>query len=142
MDQIYPDDGLIWWLQQMVGQGLASGVEFDLFASNITPALTDTVSTYSGSIPSWAGYGGPIAVAGSAFTFVNVVAHLGSAQAPNVAFGNSSGSTQQAYGYIIRNPGGTKLLAAARFDSAPLSILNGAFQLVTPIVGDFSGLTS
>jgi hypothetical protein len=136
MDQIYPDNGLVFLLKQMVG---GSGVVFDLFVNNVTPSLNDTPATYT--IASWTGYAS-LPISPSAWTFSQVVAHLGFLQADNIFWTNSSGSPQDVYGYLIWDSTKTFILAAARFDGAPITIPNGGIQMVTPIIGDFSGLTS
>lgn len=135
MDQIYPDNGLVYLLNQMVQNGFV----FDLFVNDAIPTLNDTSASYT--IASWTGYAS-IAVTGSAFTFSQVVAHLGFLQAPNIFWTNASGSPQTVYGYIIWDVAKTYILAAARFDAAPIVIPDTGNQLVTPIIGDFSGLTS
>jgi len=135
MDQIYPDNGLVWMLQRIVLSG--SGPIFKLFTSNTTPTLADTIATYTFTtdIPQQQ-------VAGSAFTFTQVAAHIGSIQAPNVVFTNVGGSSHTVYGYVILDPTSTFLIGAARFDDAPVVMAPADTRVVTPILGDYSGLAA
>jgi hypothetical protein len=136
MDQIYPDDGLLYLLRQMLGTG---GWNYDLFVNNYTPTLDDVIGDYT--LAAWSGYA-QINVPTASFTFSQVAAHLGSLQAPNIVFTNGTGSPVSVYGYVIRDSTNTYIVASARFDGAPIVIPAGGNQLVTPILGDFSGLSS
>ena len=137
MDQIYPDNGLVYLLQQIVA-GSGSGLYWRLFENNVTPSLADTLGTYTLSSTSW----GRIQVAPANFTLTQVAAHQGSAQATNIVFTNTTGVPKTVYGFVIEDPAEAKLLAAARFDAAPITIADGGTLVVTPIVGDQSALTS
>ena len=136
MDQIYPDNGLVYLLQQMVGN---TGLIYDLFINDVTPTLNDTPPTYT--IAAWSGYAS-IQVNPASWTLYGVLAHLGSIQAPTLYFANSSGSPQVVYGYVIWDPTKTYIVGAARFDGAPVTIADGASYSVVPILGDFSALSS
>lgn len=136
MDLLFPDAGLVFQLEQI----LNATVKYRLFTNNVTPTLADTVATYTEA--AWAGYGGPISQTFSNFTLNGVTGHNGYALAPPISFGNSSGSSQAAYGYYVTDTGGTILLAAARFDSPPVTVPNGGALVVVPTWGDFSQLSS
>jgi len=131
MTQVFPDDGLVWSLKQLANAA-GSGMYWRLYENNVTPSLADTLATYTLSDTAW----GRIQVALASFTLTQVAAHIGSIQAPDIVFTNGSGGSKNFYGYVIYEPTTNKLVAAARFDAAPLVVANGATVTVTPILGD------
>lgn len=135
MDLIFPDDGLVEQLKRI----LNGTVKYHLFTNNVTPTLADTVATYTEA--SWTGYAA-VSKTFTDYTINGVSGHNGFAIASPIAFSNTSGSSQNAYGYYVTDSGGTILLAAARFDSAPVSIPNGGSTSVVPVWGDYSQLSS
>jgi len=135
MDLIFPDNGLVFQLEQI----LNATVKYRLFTNNITPSLSDTVSTYTEAV--FSGYA-PVSQTFSNFTLNGVTGHNGYALAAPINFTNSSGSSVNVYGYFVTDTTGTILLAAARFDSAPVAIPGGGSTQVVPTWGDFSQLTS
>jgi hypothetical protein len=135
MDLLFPDNGLVYQLTQI----LTTNVKYRLFANNVTPTLNDTLATYTEA--SFAGYAA-VSQNWSNFTINGVANHQGYALAPPVTFTNTSGSTQTVYGYYVTDDLNTTLLAAARFDGAPISIPTGTGYSVVPTWGDFSQLSS
>jgi len=133
--QIYPDAALVPILQRIV----AGGVHVHLFANNVTPDQSTTLGTFTEA--AWAGYAVQNVLA-SAFSLTGVAGHVGGITAAAVAFGNSSGGNQSAYGYYVTDTTDTILLWCARFDSAPIVQPNGGSWQVTPTVGDFSQAAS
>lgn len=131
MQQIYPDAALVPILQRM----LVGDLNYHLFANNVTPDQ----STVLGSLTeaAWTGYA-PITVLASAFTLTGVAAHVGGVTANVIAFTNTSGGDQSAYGYYVTDTANTVLIAVARFDSAPVTKHNTESWLVTPTFGNFS----
>lgn len=135
MDQIYPDTGLLYALRQLVGTKLT----YTLYTNNHAPTLSDTLASYT----ALTGFGStPIDVLIAAWTFANVVGHIGALQAPNIAWTNGSGSPWTIYGYYIVDSTGSILFAAAQFDGAPITVAPSAGIQVTPILGDYSALSS
>lgn len=135
MNQIYPDAGLIPILRRIV----TPSVVYHLYTNNVTPdrdtVLGDlTEMTAAGYVE--------ITVDDSDFSLDGVAAHVGSLLAAPIAFENTSGGALDAYGYFATNAAGDELLAVARFDAAPVNKADGEAWLVTPIVGDFSGLST
>lgn len=131
MTQIYPDAALVPLLQRL----LTGGINLHLFANN---AVIDQSITLSGlTEAAWAGYAVQN-VPAAAFTLTGVAAHVGGATAAAVAFGNTSGGNQSAYGYYATDAANTVLLWCARFDAAPIVQPSGGSWVVTPTVGDFS----
>lgn len=131
MTQLYIDDGLVWCLQQ-IANAAGAGMYWRLYTSNTTPAKGDTLATYTLAATGW----GRIQVPVGSFTLTQVAADIGSIQAPNIVFTNTTGGTINVYGYVIYEPTGNKLVAAARFDTAPIAVLNGGTLVVTPVLGD------
>ncbi len=135
MNQIYPDVGLIPILRRIV----TPSVVYHLFVNDVTPDRDSVLGDFTEMTAS--GYA-EIVVDEADFTLDGVTAHIGSLLAAPIAFENTSGGALDAYGYFATNAAGDELLACARFDSAPVNKEDGESWLVTPIVGDFSGLTS
>jgi hypothetical protein len=134
MDQIYPDVSLVPLLQLLA----ANGFHFHLYTNNAT---IDRAITLGGlTEAAWSGYA-PVNVTSGAFTLSSTVGHVGSLLAAPIAFVNASGSSQTAYGYFITDTANTTLYAAAQFDSAPITKVNGDSWIITPVIGDFSGLS-
>lgn len=137
MNQIYPDQGLLEWLEYMADGG-GGGLYWRLFESNTTPSLDTVLADLTLSSTSW----GRAQRDFADFTLTQVAAHVGSIQAPNIVFTNTTGSTKTVYGYCVHDIAETKLLGIARFDAAPLSVLNNGTVVVTPILGDYSSASS
>lgn len=137
MDQLYPDEGLIYMLEK-IADAEGSGLYWRLYENNVTPTLATTVADLTLSSTSW----GRIQVDVSSFTLEQVTSHVGTIQAPNITFTNSTGSSKTVYGYALLNPAEDMLIGVARFDDAPRVIPNGSTTSVTPIIGDKSDLSS
>jgi len=131
MVQLFIDDGLLFCLQQ-IANAAGAGMYWRLYTSNTTPAKSDTLATYTLAATGW----GRIQVALASFTLQQVAADIGSIQAPNIVFTNTTGGSITVYGYVIYEPTGNKLVAAARFDAAPVVVPNGGTVVVTPALGD------
>jgi hypothetical protein len=135
MDLLFPDQGLVYQLQQI----LTAGVKYHLFSNNYTPTLDTLLSNLVEA--SWSGYTA-VSLTWSSYSINGVSSHSGFALASPISFGNSSGSSQNAYGYYVTDSGNTLLLAVARFDAPPVVIPNGGTATVIPVWGDFSQLSS
>src|SRR5437868_194692 len=131
MQQVYPDEGLV----ELITRMLASSLHLHLFVNDLTPSFTTvlldmTEATFGGYsvasllIADWAVMG--------------VSAHNGYALAAPKSFLNSSGIDQAAYGYYFTDVSDSMLIAATRFDSAPVTKHDGESFLVFPTWGDFS----
>lgn len=135
MDVIFPDVGLVQILLNAVGDGLT----YHLFDNDVSPSLEDTLATYHQA--NWSGYA-PQTVVQSDFFISEVVAHLGGIEAGPLNFLNTSPANVTVYGYYVTDVTTGTLVAAARFDLAPITIPVGGGYAITPQLGDFSGLTS
>jgi hypothetical protein len=141
MDQIYPDEGLVYAILQVLLGDAAAGMQWDLFTNDVTPTLNTVLSDLTLATTGWTNSGNLLTP--SDFTLQQVTAHIGSAQAPNIAFTNMTGVDQNVYGFCVHNTAfPKKLFAVARFDSAPIVVHDGDSIPVIPIIGDYSGLTS
>jgi len=133
MQQFYPDDGLVFQLLQIV----ADDVRYHLFTNDFTPDRDTVLADLTEA--AWTGYA-YVDVAPGDFATSGVAGHVGYIQAPPITFDNGSGADQSAYGYYVTNVAGTKLLAAARFDSAPITKPDGDQFTVIPVWGDSSAI--
>jgi hypothetical protein len=137
MHQLYPDQGLTYSLKQ-IANGSGLGLYWQLYQNNFTPTLNSQLSDFTLATITW----GRIQVPVAAFTLEQVAAHVGSIQAPNIVFTNSTGVIQVIYGYVILDATAGKVVGAARFDAAPITVPLLGTQTVTPILGDFSEFSS
>lgn len=136
MQQIYPDNGLVWMLQQVV-QGTSSNFNLHLFTNNIVPSLADTVGTYTDPGHS---FNSPTQLGAGDFPSSGVAAHQGYITGPPVVFTNTTGSSQTVYGYFVTDPTNTYVFASAAFDT-PVVVPNGGSIPVIPVLGDSSYYT-
>ena len=137
MRQIYPDEGLLYWLQQMI----VTSIKVHIFTNNLTPDRDTVLADMTEG--SWTGYPtGGVQVNAADFTLQSVAGHVGSVLAAPVSFPNGSGGSVSGYGYYVTDSTVTKLLAVARFDSAPEVVDDGDSFLVIPIISDFSQFSS
>lgn len=135
MDLLFPDQGLVYQLRQI----LTAGVKYHLYTNNVTPTLSTTLAALTEA--AWGGY---VALSQSwtNYTINGFTGHAGYALAPPITFFNTSGAPVTAYGYYVTDNANALLLAVARFDSAPITIPDGQSWNVVPTWGDFSGLSS
>lgn len=131
MNLIFADEGLEILLARLA----TPSVQVHLFTNNITPTRNTVLDDLDLAV--FTGYAA-VTVLLADFVLSGVTAHTGFLIAAPVAFLNSSGAPVSCYGYAVTEVGGAELLAAARFDAAPISKADGESFLVTPILGDFS----
>jgi hypothetical protein len=136
MDLLFPDQGLVYQINKI----LSAGVNYHLFANSIVPTLSTTLAGLTEA--AWAGYGGPIAQTWADFVINGVSSHSGFAIAAPISFGNTSGVSQNAYGYYITDSANSLLVGVALFDSPPIVIPSGGTCVVVPVYGDFSQLSA
>lgn len=135
MKLIFPDAGLVEQLARILG----GSVVYQLYDNDVTPTDLSVLGDFS--LAGWP-TPGSFTLGNIDYTLRGVAAHAGYAIAPPIAFLNSTGMDQVAYGYRVLDTGLTILLAAARFDGAPLTIHDGDSLTVVPVWGDFSQYTS
>jgi len=131
MEQIYVDEGLVFQLDLIV----AVDNVWHIFVNDVTPDRDTELGDLTEA--SFSGYAEQT-VLGTAFIADGVVGHVGFKVAAPIAFLNSSGSPVDVYGYYVTDAGGTILLAAARFDAAPVTKEDGESIIVVPVWGAFS----
>jgi len=137
MNQIYVDQGLVKMLRRLAANGDNDANKWFLFSNDHTPtAVTVLANLTKLNNPA------PQTVTDAAFVLENTVDHVGSIQAPNLVFLNTSGGPVNAYGYGIMDNASTYLIAVARFDAAPLVIPDDDSIQVVPILADFSEFAS
>lgn len=134
MDLLFPDTGLVYQMSAV----LTNKVNYHLYTNNYTPTLSTVLGDLTEA--AWSGYAA-ITQQFSDFTLNGVAAHNGYAIAPPITFANSSGVSQTAYGYYVTDHSNATLLAVALFDT-PLVLPTGVGGNVTPVWGDYSGLSS
>lgn len=131
---VFPDTALIYLLQKVVQPKLT----YHLYRNNITPDVNSTLPLFAEAV--YSGYA-PIDVLASAWTFTQVSAHVGELKALDLFWSNTSPSSFSVYGYYVTDSTGTVLVAAAKFDNAPVVVPVGKYVQVTPMLGSFSGLS-
>lgn len=132
MIQVYPDAALVPLLERIV----ADGVRYHLFTNDITPdADTELIDFIEAT---WEDYAS-VLVDGADFSLNGVTANRGTILAAPISIEQTGVGTNSAYGYYVTDSGSTVLLAAARFDSAPVNKDQGEHWVITPIFGDFDG---
>jgi len=72
------------------------------------------------------------------FILQQVVANVGTIQAMPITFTNGELVSIDLYGFVVYDPVGEKLFAAARFDDAPRTLAPGSSTVVQAILGDYS----
>jgi hypothetical protein len=114
-----------------ISPGSGAGLFWKLFTNDFTPAVGNVLADFTFASATWA----ELQVAPAAFTITQLAGHQASIQANNIVFTNSGGSIVSVYGYAITNTAKTKIVAATRFDDAPI-VMDLLAQLpVTPILG-------
>lgn len=130
MKLVFADESLIDELVALA-TGSGGGLYWRLFENDIVPATDKVKADYTLSDDAW----GEIQVPPADFDIQQVSAGQGSIQALNIVFQNGSGGPLNFYGYVILNAAKTKVIAAVRFDDAPISLADGAQLPVVPILG-------
>lgn len=128
MQEVIPDAALVPALQKLADQNIT----YRLFTNNVTPDQATVLGDLTEA--AWTGYA-PITVIGSEWTPNDPVGGVGLLLHPPIAHVNSSGSNQSAYGYYRLDENGD-LMAACRFDAAPVTKANGESWTIIPILGD------
>jgi len=128
----FPDEGLIWMLQQVT----ANNLKLHLFTNNITPSDSTTLAGLTEA--AWTGYAA-ITLASGSWVSLGVASHIGTLAYPACVFSNTSGAGVTTYGWYITDNAVTKLVAVGLFDGAPITIAatTGTYSFV-PTIGDLS----
>ena len=130
-NQIYPNNGLIYQLQQIVAQSPIMG----LFTNNYTVVDTTLFSNLTEAV--FTGYGRVTLTAGS-WISAGVAGGIGTIVYPTVTFTNSTGVSQTVYGYFVLDSTTTYLLAAGNLYGAPVTIVSGGTYSLIPTWSDKS----
>jgi hypothetical protein len=131
MDMIFPDEGLIFTLQRVAGNGPSSttGNYWGLYTNNITPGRSSVKATFTIDTTNFS----LVQKKQDDLTLQTVVADIASIQGASLTFTNGGGSSVNVYGYVILDPSQTFVVAAVRLDSAPVAVAAGATLAVVPI---------
>jgi len=132
MIQNYPDEGLIRMLRLIVDNG-GDGLTWALFDNDLTPTLDTVLADLTFPAGTWASK----ILKSVDFTLDQVAYHVGTIQGAAIVFTNSSGSSKTVYGFAVYDQVNQLLIAAARFDAAPVIIADGGMYNVLPILGDY-----
>jgi len=135
MHQIYPDDGLLEFLDRAI----VGGFLYHLFTNDITPSRGTIIDDFDEA--DYSGYAA-VGVAAAAFTLEGIAAHIGSKIAAPISFTNTSGGDYAVYGYYVTNADDDTLLMAARFDDAPVTQEAGESWVIIPTISDYSQFNS
>jgi hypothetical protein len=132
MNVVFPDAGLVPILTKIVGTGLI----YNLYINDVTPGVGSVLGDFQ--IANWSGYAS-VMVPAAAWSLQVVEGDVGKFQADAILFFNSSPGDRVTYGYYVTDSSGTNIVAAARFDLAPVTIRRGDAYPVLPLLGVYSG---
>jgi len=97
MNAYFPDNGLIFILQQLV----ANNLKLHLFTNNYTPSDSTTLANLTEA--AFAGYGIQTLASGT-WVSLGVSAHVGTLAYPPATFSNTSGGAVNVYGTSLTTP--------------------------------------
>lgn len=128
----FPDEGLIWLLQQLA----ANNLKMHLFTNNISPSRATTLAGLTEA--TWTGYA-VVTLASGSWVSLGVGGNVGTLAYPAVTFSNTSAGSVTAYGFYITDNAVTKLLCVGLFDGSPVTLVatTGTYTFV-PTIGDLS----
>lgn len=131
MSLLVVDGGESLALQYLVNKATPQDLKLVLFKSNITPAETDVIGTYTEA--DFTGYS-LVTLTGASWTVSGTApTSIGYAQQ---TFTSSAGSqNQNVYGYLLKRAAGGELVLAERFSDGPYNIVNnGDLIKITPAI--------
>jgi hypothetical protein len=114
-NQIYPSNGLIYQLTQIVSGSPVLG----LFTNNYT--ITDASLFSNLTEAGWTSYARITLTSGN-WVSLGVAGGIGTIAYPTCTFTNGSVAAVTTYGYFILDPTSTYLLAAGNFAGAPITL--------------------
>jgi len=130
MAGILVNEGEIETLKRMVNKSTPADLVLRLFSNNVTPAETDTCTTYTEC--NITGYSA-ITLTGSNWTVVTDADGKGKASYAEQTFSLSASGT--VYGYYITNSDKTILFIAEAFSDGPYNIPSGGGEIhITPTI--------
>lgn len=117
--QVVPSEELVRRLDTYLAARVAAGDVVRLFRNNVTPAIGDTVASYTEA--NFSGYAAQALPSFSAAAFSTSKARATATS--TLIFTNSTGVTGNTiYGYYVTNSAGTQLRWAHRPDNAPYDL--------------------
>lgn len=140
-----PDVALAAMLNSLINRNWlnysGTGLQVDLYTANHTPAAGDTLSTYSGSKPTFSGYSTFTVPGWNTPIVTSSVAETTSTSDATYTLTATLGTAVIAYGYFVWQTvmGIDGLAWAQRFD-VPLVFINSGDSYHFPVVFDFQSL--
>jgi len=133
MTMVTPGEGKVEWMKRMLYANAGSeNLTLKLFKNNVTPAVTDTASTYTEA--TFTGYSAVTVTSsqsGSTWTVPsNSVGTVTSSYQTNATF--SSSSSQSVYGYFVVGASSGKCYCSEAFSGGVLNLTNGSTVTITP----------
>lgn len=127
----FPDVGENLVLDMIVNKTAPQNLSLRLFASNTTPADTDTAVTYTEA--TFAGYA---AITLTGATWNSAASGSISYSAQQTFTRSSTGVTENIYGYYVTQVTSTILLYSERDAAAPVAMTNNGDNIkITPTIG-------
>lgn len=130
MQLVYPDDGLLHQLK-LIANNNGNGLLWQLYQNDIDPQLDSVLADFTLADATW----GQALVILADYSFLAVTLNIGTIQAGPVSFSNATGMDQDIYGYVVYDFTTSHLIAAARFDGAPLTVVDGQGFNLVPTLG-------
>lgn len=131
MDLIFSDESLVLCLQRIAGAepNAADGNFWGLYTNDVTPARDTELADLDVDITNFV----TVQKDQTDLSTQSVTSDTGSIQGPPITFTNTGGAPVDVYGYAILDSTQTQLVAAARFDVAPITVGPGSDLPVIPI---------
>lgn len=130
MPIVVPDIGERALLEMLVKTASPPDFEMLLYSNNYTPVESSVAGDFT--IHAAAGLNVVKTLARASWGTASTSAGVTSIAYPQQSWQNTSGSTQNVYGYIVRVSGGGSLLWAERFSSAPIVLADSDYIFITP----------
>jgi len=129
---VFPDEGLLYVLNRIAGNytDSADGLYWCIYTNDETPDRTTVLADLTIDSADFA----PVQIDSTGLPTQGIASDVGSIQGPAINFTNGGGSSVNCYGYAVLDSTQSFLVAAARFDSAPISVASGGALPVIPIL--------
>lgn len=131
MNSVFADEGLIAILQKIVVVDLT----LHIFTNNITPTVNSVYADFTEA--SYSGYAA-FTLTHTDWVSLGVSGHIGALAYPTLTTFNSSGGSEDIYGYYVTDVADTFVFWAGLFDSSPVTVLPADSYSFIPTIGDFS----
>jgi len=133
MPQIYPDEGLIQSLLNVVDNN-GAGLVWALWVNDVEPDLDSELLDFTPADSMW----GQVRLKAVDFPNQMVNVHVGVIQATPIRFQNTGATSVDVYGYMAYDDVDDLLILVNRYVDAPIVLAAGGKLDLVPIVGDSS----